>query len=226
MSIKQKERFNSKDLFRELAGRRFINYGELEETVLEIINRHLESWPLGYTFKNAIRNAEQKGWLIKESDGLLVSMHQQKVIQPTAIQRNNVDALIDIMVDIQERCRNNGHQYRLITLIRLYESRMRNIWWEKNTLTQLTSSGCKVEPARWKCQGCSVLSIEEFITICPFCFSTIAFNIRGMNRISEGDFSKYFEERTILHSSKNKFPFYINYCDNFNCHAGFIQFKF
>ncbi len=51
------------DLFREMDGREFETRQELEHAVVEVFNRHISAFPVGFTYEDALEAARAFGWL-------------------------------------------------------------------------------------------------------------------------------------------------------------------
>jgi len=57
------------DLFAELQDRHFDNRRQLEEAVVEAVNRHLGELPIGFSYQDAIDAAGAQGWLQANGGG-------------------------------------------------------------------------------------------------------------------------------------------------------------
>jgi len=57
------------DLFADLHGQHFTNRQELEEAVLEVFNRHVAQLPVGYSYRDAVDGARERGWLLTNGGG-------------------------------------------------------------------------------------------------------------------------------------------------------------
>jgi hypothetical protein len=51
------------DLFRDLDGQEFETRRALEEAVVEVFNRHISAFPVGFTYEDALEGARTHGWL-------------------------------------------------------------------------------------------------------------------------------------------------------------------
>lgn len=56
-------RYTTEDLFREMDGREFPSYRELEAAVIDLFNQHLRDFPPHYSYRDAIVWADRHSWL-------------------------------------------------------------------------------------------------------------------------------------------------------------------
>lgn len=67
----------AREVFKELNGRTFQNYAELEIVVVELYNKYLGYWPSGYHYRNLLDLGERNGW-IRQEGSLLVVLYDAK----------------------------------------------------------------------------------------------------------------------------------------------------
>lgn len=69
------DRLSPEDLFKQLEGRKYHTYQELEEAVVGIYNQHLREIPPGFSYLSLLGLAEQKHWILPEdSQGFRVKV--------------------------------------------------------------------------------------------------------------------------------------------------------
>jgi hypothetical protein len=62
------KRYTTEDLFREMDGKEYPSYRELEKAVIDLFNQHLRDFPPHYSYRDAIIWADRNRWL-KPHDG-------------------------------------------------------------------------------------------------------------------------------------------------------------
>jgi hypothetical protein len=63
------DRVTLPDLFAELQDQHFDNRRQLEEAVVDAVNRHLDELPIGFSYHDAIDAAGARGWLQTNGGG-------------------------------------------------------------------------------------------------------------------------------------------------------------
>lgn len=70
------ETYTTEDLFREIDGKEYRSYRELEEEVIHLFNRHLGDFPPHYSYRDAIAWADHKRWLHPQAGRFVVEISQ------------------------------------------------------------------------------------------------------------------------------------------------------
>lgn len=66
--------YTTEDLFREIDGKEYDSYRELEEAVIALFNQHLQDFPPHYSYRHAITWADRNRWLQPTNGRFTVKM--------------------------------------------------------------------------------------------------------------------------------------------------------
>lgn len=70
------KRYTTEDLFREMEGREFPSYRELEQAVIDLFNQHLQDFPPHYSYRDAIVWADRQRWLRPDQGRFTVKLEE------------------------------------------------------------------------------------------------------------------------------------------------------